>query len=321
MVSEQVPANWGVSVVIPAFNYARYLPMAIDSVLSQQEACYEIIVVDDGSTDNTADVVAVYGGKVRYIYQKNAGLPAARNTGIKAARYPFVGFLDADDEWLPTRLKDALKWFAELPEDFAIVACRSLLIDSKGGPVKRKTLMPDGVFEIKCSDILLRTQFSPSSVIARRSVFDTCGYFDESLRSSEDRDMWIRITSRFRALVNGERLIRVRRHSNNMSSHADRMRQNTRRVLRQSFKKGYVPKKQFRFWMRVFAFNHFQTAWMYWDEGRRGAALREIFLSLAWWPFFVSPAELNEPPLFRLRTMARFAVSANPRKSPAINVN
>ncbi|MBA4147311.1 MAG: glycosyltransferase family 2 protein [Verrucomicrobia bacterium] len=317
MASQKAALNLGVSVVIPAYNYACYLPKAIDSVLEQEYPYYEIIVVDDGSTDNTAELVAAYGDRVRYIYQKNAGLPTARNTGIKAAHFDFVGFLDADDEWLPSRLKDALTRFAELPEEFGIIACRSMLIDSQGGPVKRKALVSNGVFEVRCADIMMKTQFSPSSVIARRIVFETCGYFDPTLRSSEDRDMWIRITHRYRALVNGERLIRVRRHSNNMSKHADRMRQNTRRVLRQSFKNAYVPKTKFPFWMRVFAYNHFETAWMYWDEGRRGAALREILLSLAWCPFFVNPNRLNEPTLFRLRALARFTLSANSRKKTA----
>jgi glycosyltransferase involved in cell wall biosynthesis len=107
----------GVSVVIPAYNYARYLPIAIDSVLKQDYPHYEIIVVDDGSTDNTAEVVAGYGNKVRYIHQKNAGLPAARNTGIKAAGFDFVGFLDADDQWLPEMLGTAMGKFGELPKE------------------------------------------------------------------------------------------------------------------------------------------------------------------------------------------------------------
>src|ERR1041385_8897165 len=87
----------GVSVVIPAYNYARFLPAAIDSALWQEYPASEIIVVDDGSTDNTAEVVKGYGERVRYIHQSNAGLPAARNTGIKAARFDHVAFLDADD--------------------------------------------------------------------------------------------------------------------------------------------------------------------------------------------------------------------------------
>src|SRR5690242_10687505 len=94
----------GVSVIIPAYNYARFLPQAIESALQQDYPEFEVLVVDDGSTDNTAEIAAVYSRadkRVRYLHQKNAGLPAARNTGIQHARFDFIGFLDADDAWLP----------------------------------------------------------------------------------------------------------------------------------------------------------------------------------------------------------------------------
>src|SRR5438067_6268305 len=119
-----------VSVVIPAFNYARYLPLAIDSALNQTHANLEVIVVDDGSTDDTREVVGAYRDeRVRYVHQENAGLSAARNTGIRNARFAFVGFLDADDEWLPDMLAAAMERFANLPERFAIIACGSFRVD------------------------------------------------------------------------------------------------------------------------------------------------------------------------------------------------
>lgn len=305
MVDVQTSRSRGVSVVIPAYNYAKYLPKAIDSVLLQDYTDYEIIVVDDGSTDNTAEIVAAYGDKVRYIYKQNAGLPAARNTGIKAAKYDYIGFLDADDEWLPGMLSHAMETFARLPDEFALVACRAVIVDSNSNPLNRKRLVPKTPWEITCRDILLKTQFSPSSVIVKRVVFDTVGMFDESLRSAEDREMWIRITTRYKAMLNGDRLIRSRRHPNNMSKHADRMRQNTRLVLRRAFKNGYVPRTAVFFWLKVFSFNHFETAWMYSDEGRHGKALQQLLVSILLCPCISKPNLLNEPPLFRLRTLVR----------------
>src|SRR5947207_1112090 len=125
----------GVSVVIPAFNYARFLPAAIDSVLRQTFSDFEILVVDDGSTDDTPQVVASFTGpRIRYIRQENAGLSAARNTGIRNARAPFVAFLDADDEWLPDFLATMLDAFETLGEDFAIVACGAERMDQAGRP-------------------------------------------------------------------------------------------------------------------------------------------------------------------------------------------
>src|SRR5690348_14198226 len=93
----------GISVVIPAYNYERLLKQAIDSALQQNYPLLEVIVVDDGSTDNTGQLVAELcraDNRIRYIHQKNAGLPAARNTGIRAAKFDYVGFLDADDQWV-----------------------------------------------------------------------------------------------------------------------------------------------------------------------------------------------------------------------------
>ncbi len=94
-----------ISVVIPAYNAGRYIGRAIDSVLAQTRPAEEIIVVDDGSTDNTAEIAGAYGDRIRFIRQENAGASVARNTGIAAATGNWIAFLDADDEWLPEKLR------------------------------------------------------------------------------------------------------------------------------------------------------------------------------------------------------------------------
>ncbi|MHC5139531.1 MAG: glycosyltransferase family 2 protein, partial [Planctomycetota bacterium] len=94
-----------ISAVIPAYNAAKYIARSIDSVLAQTHPVDEIVIVDDGSTDNTAAIIKDYGDKVRYIHQPNAGVSAARNTGIEAATGNWIAFLDADDEWLPEKIK------------------------------------------------------------------------------------------------------------------------------------------------------------------------------------------------------------------------
>ncbi len=301
----------GVSVVIPAYNYERFLKQAIDSALNQDYPLLEIVVVDDGSTDKTAELVATLSettNKIRYIYQKNAGLPAARNTGIREAKFDYVGFLDADDEWLPNMLSRAMESFAQLPKEFGIVACRSNHIDAQGAPLLLKKLTPDLPQEITCRDILLKTRFSPSSVVARRSALIECGYFDVNLRSSEDRDMWIRIASRHRVMLNPDRLMLIRLHPVSMSTHADRMKLNARKVFQKAYRNGLVSKLDFVFWLRVLSFAYFQTAWMYQGEGRRFKALREMALSILTWPLFLKTGELNEPAFFRLRGLARFTI-------------
>jgi glycosyltransferase involved in cell wall biosynthesis len=296
----------GVSVVIPAYNYARYLPAAIDSILQQDYPAYEIIVVDDGSTDNTADVVARYGEKVRYIYQKNAGLPAARNTGIKAARHDFVSFLDADDLWLPTFLSNAMTIFVKLPQEYAIVACHYGFIDLNGQRIVVKSMVPTEPREISCRDAILQTRFGTSAVVARKSAFDEAGLFDETLRSSEDRDMWNRITARRRVLLTGERLVMLRRHSGNMSKNADRMRENGRRVIQKAYDGQLVPQSDRLFWLRVRSYHHFQNSWRYRDQLCYREAFRQLITSFVLWPWFPKSRELNEPFLFRARGFVSF---------------
>jgi glycosyltransferase involved in cell wall biosynthesis len=284
---------------------------AIESALKQDYSNLEVVVVDDGSTDNTAEVVAALcrtDDRLRYVHQKNAGLSAARNTGIREAKFSFVGFLDADDQWLPNLLSRAIDEFAKLPEEFAMVACRSRHVDVQGAPMMVKQLTPSTPQEITCRDILLKTRFSPSSVVAKRAAFEECGYFDTTLRSAEDRDMWVRIASRFRVLQNPDRLVVVRRHSSSMSTHADRMKVNTRKVFKKAYRNNLVPKLALGFWLKVISFQYFQTAWMYQASGRRARALGDLILSILLWPCFFETQRLNEPPLFRLRASARFVM-------------
>lgn len=299
-------SSHGVSVVIPAYNYAHYLPAAIDSALRQEHADYEIVVVDDGSTDNTPEVVKQYGARVRYIYQKNTGLPAARNTGIRAARFDYIGLLDADDVWLPTFLRLAMETFARLPPEFAIVACRSIYIDGNGTRLFTKRLDIALSKEITCRDIILKTRFSPSAVVVKKAALQEAGFFDETLRSSEDRDMWIRIAARHRVWLSHEPLVLVRRHPGNMSKHADRMKVNMCRVVQKAYQNRLVARKHWFFWLRVLSFYHFQVGWMYWDACRPGLARRELAYSFLLWPWFSNSSTLNEPKLFRLRALRRF---------------
>jgi glycosyltransferase involved in cell wall biosynthesis len=265
--------------------------------------------VDDGSTDNTREVVEAYGEKVRYVFQKNAGLPAARNTGIRSARHQLLAFIDADDEWEPTMLKRLAEICCKLPNEFAIIACHVAYIGPDSERLNSKNLISENPREIACRDIILKTRFTSSSVIVKREAFEKCGLFDESLRSSEDRDMWIRIAARYRVYMTGERLSLIRRHPKNMSKHADRMKSNIRRVIGKAYNSRLVAHANIFFWSRVFSFYFYQNSWRYHDERRNVRAVWEILRSFVLWPVFSNPAELNEPHLFRLRSMLRFARS------------
>jgi len=303
----------GVSIIIPAYNYARFLGCAIDSALAQTHPCCEVIVVDDGSTDNTAAVAARYGSRIRYIYQKNAGLSATRNTGIKAASYPYLAFLDADDELQPEMVSACMQAFSKLPGDYGVVASASiklLRIDENGWLVDGGTPAHKrgGDREIKSRDLLLKNRFMPSSLIVKRSVFDDCGQFDTTLRSSEDRDMWIRVGVRYRIHLLSTPMVRIRRHSSNMSNNAVRMKKNMFRVIRKAFRDRVVPRFDFAFKLRVLSVFCFENSWMCFGENRQVDAIGFILSSLVLWPFFSDPGQFSEPRLFRIRALAHFLV-------------
>jgi glycosyltransferase involved in cell wall biosynthesis len=294
----------GVSVIIPAYNYAQYLPMAIDSALGQSCQSLEVIVVDDGSTDQTRAVVAAYGDRVRYIYQANAGLSAARNTGIQNATHPFLILLDADDQLLPERAASGLRQFDQLPSAFGVVACLAKKVDGAGRELPQNPGHHELTGELTAADMLLRTRFSPSAAMVRREVFARCGMFDPALRSSEDRDMWIRAAQGWRIFLQSERLALIRKHDTNMSSHADRMKANMGVVISKCWRQGVVPRYRLDFWLQVQAIYHYQTALIYLGLRRRAAALRDILLALCFWPLPVAGARIGAAvSMVRLRTL------------------
>lgn len=300
----------GVSVVIPAFNYARFLPATIESVLAQTHSALEVILVDDGSTDDTREVAARFTDpRVRYVWQKNAGLSAARNTGIREARHDFVAFLDADDLWLPGFLRAVLDRFAALGTGYAMVATHTGRVDADGRPLpeNRHTRVTDTWRgELTARDFCLRNCPLSSSVVVRRSAFEECGLFDTALRSSEDRDMWIRITQRHRAWFIAEPHASIRRHSANMSRNAPRMERNSRAVILRAWQRGAVPRWNIPFWLRAFAIHYIRSAWTHHDQRYHLRALVLLLLSALCWPFFLRPGRVWEPPLFRLRALAHF---------------
>jgi hypothetical protein len=188
-----------------------------------------------------------------------------------------------------------------------------------------KKLAPQRDEEIVAPDILFRTRFGSSSVVVRRVAFDECGYFDTTLRSSEDRHMWLRIAAKHRIYLLGERLAVVRRHPTSMSRNADRMKQNTGRVLRYACEYRIVSRAQIVLWLKVYSFFFFQTAWTYADQGRRWKALHELAKSVMLWPWFANPQEFNEPALYRVRSLVQFlqgkprAGRPNEVSAPALN--
>ena len=186
--------RFSVSVIIPTFNRGWILKEANDSVLAQNFDDYELIVVDDGSSDNTQNLLAAYTKKITCIQQKNRGVSAARNTGIHASHGSLIAFLDSDDYWLPDKLAAQMAFFDNHPE---AKICQTEEIWVRNGlrvNPKKKHAKPSGdIFERSLSLCLV----SPSAVMLRRELFDDVGLFDETLPACEDYDMWLRISCRY----------------------------------------------------------------------------------------------------------------------------
>jgi glycosyltransferase involved in cell wall biosynthesis len=186
--------NRRVSVVIPTYNRGAMLAEAIDSVLAQDYQDFELIVVDDGSTDRTPAILESYREHLAVIHQNNQGVSSARNAGIAAASGQLIAFLDSDDLWKPQKLSVQVDFFRSNPE---ALICQTEEIWIRNGirvnPGKRHQKIAGMIFEPSLELCLV----SPSAVMIRRRLFETVGRFDESLPACEDYDLWLRISCQY----------------------------------------------------------------------------------------------------------------------------
>jgi len=179
-----------VSVIIPAYNQGHFLAKAIESVLSQTYPDFEIIVVDDGSTDDTAVVAQSYtDSRVCYIYKENGGLSSARNAGLRQAKGEYISYLDSDDCFLPQKLTLLVGELEANPE-IGLIAGQALPIDEHGQQVGEKFDQP---IPADPPQLLLGNPLHVGSILLRREWQGLVGFFDETLRSYEDWDMWLRL--------------------------------------------------------------------------------------------------------------------------------
>jgi glycosyltransferase involved in cell wall biosynthesis len=183
-----------VSVIIPTYNRAAVLREAIESVLSQSYTQFELIVVDDGSTDATAELLLQYGEKVSVLHTGHGGPSAARNCGIAVARGSHIAFLDSDDVWLPEKLRSQ-KLFLQDHSEARICQTEEIWIRSgvRVNPMKKHKKYSGWIFE-QCLPLCI---VSPSAVMIERSIFDEVGLFDEAFPACEDYDLWLRISARY----------------------------------------------------------------------------------------------------------------------------
>lgn len=187
-----------VTVIIPTYNRAHLLSRALDSVLAQTFEDFEVLVVDDGSTDDTAALMAEYVARderVRYLVQpRNAGVSAARNRGLREARGAYIAFLDSDDEWLPTKLERQVDRFEVLPEDVGLVYGG---VENVGADGERTVHTPEHRGDLFQTLLRKNVIHGTSGVMLRRAAAVRAGFFDEEIPAIEDWEYWLRVLPHF----------------------------------------------------------------------------------------------------------------------------
>ena len=224
-----------VSVLVASYNHGRFLRSAIDSCLQQTHPDTEVVVVDDGSTDESLRVLDRYGPRLKVVRQENRGVSAARNRGVKESRGELVSFLDSDDAWLPDKIARQVTLFDR--PSVGMVYCQLRLVDEKGGSLGT---MPPGLSGRVLEELaLLRGPGVPaagSSAMVRRAVLDEVGGFDESLSTSADWDLWRRIACRHEIELVPEPLVLYRQHDRAMHRNVEVFERDMLRAFESMFR-------------------------------------------------------------------------------------
>lgn len=272
-----------VSVVIPAYNVGSFIRSAIGSVLNQTYQDFELLVVDDGSTDETAEVVKSFGSRVRCIYQANGGLAAARNSGILGSSGEILTFLDADDVWMPDLLKMQVATLSTRPDVDGVYAWAQF-VEQNGEPLS------DNMRPVPAGDSLRRVFLGGNSVVfsmiaVRRVAFQKVGLFDPTLRQAEDWDMLLRMAAAGIRFACVPRLLVQRRvHPGSLSADTERMLHSERLVLHKALSTLPLPPDcsvlgpaaSFRILLKA--------AMGFWRQGARQPAVERLLEGFVAWP-------------------------------------
>lgn len=273
-----------VSVIVPAYNTERFVAEAIESALGQSVAPLEVIVIDDGSTDRTADVLQKFGPAIAIVTQSNRGLPAARNAGAAMASGYWLAFLDADDLWLPHKLERQLQKAAD--PRLAMIYTDRFNIGERGIlPIVQSAIQPLYSGDIFIPLLMLGNHITASSVTVRNEVFRALGGFAEDLRAAEDWDLWIRLAEHHLVGACTDPLVRYRFHGSMMSGDPRRMQIARREVVRRALQSPRGRSLDGSTRRRIVAATARTNGW---DAARQRAwrlAAREYAHALLAWPF------------------------------------
>ena len=264
-----------VSVIIPAYNAEQYIREAIESVLAQTYSPIEVIVVNDGSTDGTADILRQCSDRVTVITQSNGGPSVARNSAIGISRGQWIAFIDADDLWDPTKLEDQ---FASARSPADVIYCNSRIIDGFGRCMDNSANRKRPGDELSLADLILCNEISILTTVVRRSSLEAVGGFDASNRNgTEDYQLWLRLAATGHRFSYVDKVLASYRvHGANASSNGSLMKRGlvfAVQKTRQEYPGAFAAVER-RAYHRALRELHFGIAWHQYDKANyRGASM------------------------------------------------
>jgi glycosyltransferase involved in cell wall biosynthesis len=305
MTRPSIAPSSRVSIVVPAYNYERYIARAIESALAQDYQPIDVLVVNDGSTDQTGIIAASFESQgVRLINQPNQGLAAARNTGIANTTSDLLLFLDADDFLEPHAVSTLMSEFDQRDASWGLVACQAKVL-LQDGSLFSPDSGPQQSVEVTWTDLMFGSRF-PCCVLIRRTVFEQCGPFDAAYHhlGCEDRDMWLRTAERFRLWSIPDKLVVVAFHGANMSSNPNRQLAGIHRCLTKALASQNKPRQNLPFRLKVWAVFHTNATLLHSQAWHHARAAWHAFLSLLLWPLPGLSRLAGRPSGFRARRLA-----------------
>lgn len=276
-----------VSILMPTYNRASYLNEAIDSVLDQTYRNFELLVVDDGSTDNTREVVDSYlsDSRVRYLYKENGGQSSGRNFGFSHSRGEYICFLDSDNKWLPKKLDICISAALENP-DFDIIYGENIAIDSDGNELhKIRMRRHSGCITAE----LLKDNFvTINTATLKRGCYDTMGGLDENFLRAPDYEFWLRLSTKYRFLHIPEYMAQYRIMEDQISSDKEGRFKANKEILEHFFYQypNAVSRKEKRFGWSCF---YNRKARYHSSMKQFGSAYKNWFMSIYCYPFWLGP--------------------------------
>jgi glycosyltransferase involved in cell wall biosynthesis len=290
-----------VSVIIPTYNSGHLVVEAVASALAQSLAPAEVIVVDDGSTDDTRQRLAPFGPPLRYIHQVNQGVAAARNTGLHEATGELIAFLDADDVWHPLKLELQVTCLHSEAEPGLLGTGTVNWPDEQFSTIDRSSRLR--AVRVPFDDLVVRNYFFNSSVVVRKEVLERVGEFDRLLQGPEDYDLWLRVAQVAVVANLPLRLTGYRDVAGSLGKQAVAMEACGQRILDKLATAGVFRERP---WLRRKACSYldFSCAYLHGAAGNPSTALRSLLRSLATYPLPFRRREVPIP-LARLRLLVR----------------